>query len=87
MPVSMSLGQQVSANVRKLAGNTALKAPANTPLGLVDKIREPPLLQPPEEEDDNWDDDFEDGISFTKLQGKLEHSSSSKVFPQRRPAL
>ena len=40
-------------------------------LGLVEKIQ--PLsfvLQPPEEQTDNWDDDFEDGISFTKLQGK-----------------
>ena len=27
------------------------------------------VLQPPEEQDDNWDDDFEEGISFTKLQG------------------
>ena len=39
-------------------------------LGLVEKIQ--PLsfvLQPPEEQTDNWDDDFEDGISFTKLQG------------------
>ena len=40
-------------------------------LGLVEKIQ--PLsfvLQPPEEQTDNWDDDFEDGISFTKLQGR-----------------
>lgn len=28
------------------------------------------VLQPPEEQTDNWDDDFEDGISFTKLQGR-----------------
>ena len=40
-------------------------------LNLVEKIQ--PLsfvLQPPEEQTDNWDDDFEDGISFTKLQGR-----------------
>jgi hypothetical protein len=39
-------------------------------INLVEKIQ--PLsfvLQPPEEQTDNWDDDFEDGISFTKLQG------------------
>jgi hypothetical protein len=39
-------------------------------LNLVEKIQ--PLsfaLQPPEEQTDNWDDDFEDGISLTKLQG------------------
>lgn len=43
------------------------------PLALVEKIREPLAfaLQPPEEEDDNWDDDFEEGISFTKLQGQF----------------
>lgn len=39
-------------------------------MNLVDKIQ--PIsfvLQPPEEQTDNWDDDFEEGISFTKLQG------------------
>ncbi|TFK24391.1 Pkinase-domain-containing protein [Coprinopsis marcescibilis] len=42
---------------------------------LVEKIQ--PLsfqLQPPEEQTDNWDDDFEGGISFTKLQA-LEKTS------------
>ena len=40
-------------------------------INLVEKIQ--PLsfvLQPPEEQTDNWDDDFEEGISFTKLQGR-----------------
>lgn len=27
------------------------------------------LVVPPEEQDDNWDDDFEEGISLTKIQG------------------
>jgi hypothetical protein len=27
------------------------------------------LAVAPEEQDDNWDDDFEEGISFSKLQG------------------
>jgi hypothetical protein len=39
-------------------------------INLVEKIQ--PLsfvLQAPEEQTDNWDDDFEEGISFTKLQG------------------
>lgn len=40
------------------------------PSGLADKIREANVLQVPEEQDDNWDDDFEEGISFTKLHGK-----------------
>ncbi|KAJ7465176.1 hypothetical protein FB451DRAFT_1262864 [Mycena latifolia] len=38
---------------------------------LAEKIQIPPLsfsLQPPEEQTDNWDDDFEEGISLTKLQ-------------------
>jgi hypothetical protein len=26
--------------------------------------------EPPEEQTDNWDDDFEEGISLTKLQGQ-----------------
>ena len=30
-------------------------------------------LQPPEEQTDNWDDDFEEGISLTKLQGNFVH--------------
>lgn len=30
----------------------------------------PFVLQQPEEQTDNWDDDFEEGISFSKLQGK-----------------
>jgi len=29
------------------------------------------VLQPPEEQTDNWDDDFEEGISFSKLQGNV----------------
>ncbi|KAF9468656.1 hypothetical protein BDZ94DRAFT_686290 [Collybia nuda] len=44
-------------------------------INLVEKIQ--PLsfvLQPPEEQTDNWDDDFEEGISFTKLQA-LEKTS------------
>jgi hypothetical protein len=55
----------------------ALKAPQPAPgkplapVGLVEKIREPLafVLQQPEEQTDNWDDDFEDGPSFSKLQG------------------
>ncbi|KAG5635282.1 hypothetical protein H0H81_011830, partial [Sphagnurus paluster] len=44
-------------------------------MNLVEKIQ--PIsfvLQPPEEQTDNWDDDFEEGISFTKLQA-LEKTS------------
>ena len=37
--------------------------------GLVEKIQ-PLALASPEEQTDNWDDDFEEGISLSKLQGK-----------------
>ena len=29
----------------------------------------PAVLQQPEEQTDNWDDDFEEGISLSKLHG------------------
>ncbi|KAJ7037780.1 hypothetical protein C8F04DRAFT_1393450 [Mycena alexandri] len=68
---------------------------------LVDKIQIPPLsfsLQPPEEQTDNWDDDFEEGISLTKLQAlektpaEADHTGSSAeenartIRPQKSPA-
>ncbi|KAG8969493.1 hypothetical protein FRC03_002354, partial [Tulasnella sp. 419] len=35
---------------------------------MSDKVREQPIiLRQPEEQTDNWDDDFEDGISFSKI--------------------
>lgn len=55
------------SSARKTGAGSNIK-PAG--INLVEKIQ--PLsfvLQPPEEQTDNWDDDFEDGISFTKLQG------------------
>ncbi|KAF7966406.1 hypothetical protein HWV62_38446 [Athelia sp. TMB] len=66
---------QPSLSAFKLGGSS-FAAPLTKPtssgaIGLVEKIREPLtpfVLQPPEEEDDNWDNDFEEGISFTKLQ-------------------
>ncbi|TFK39077.1 hypothetical protein BDQ12DRAFT_630265 [Crucibulum laeve] len=58
-------------------------APAAKPgLNLVEKIQ--PLsfvLQPPEEQTDNWDDDFEEGISFTKLQA-LEKTTFEDEKPE-----
>jgi hypothetical protein len=47
-------------------------APASTALkpsvGLAEKLQQPVfVLQAPEEQTDNWDDDFEEGISFSKL--------------------
>ncbi|KAG6853052.1 hypothetical protein C0991_007196 [Blastosporella zonata] len=60
-----------SSSFNQPVGWKAGSAPNVKSLGmnLVDKIQ--PIsfvLQPPEEQTDNWDDDFEEGISFTKLQ-------------------
>ncbi|KAI6042650.1 hypothetical protein EDC04DRAFT_2657661 [Pisolithus marmoratus] len=89
---------------QSVAGPLALKAQSNmgtkpaVAVGLVEKIREPApfVLQPPEEQTDNWDDDFEDGPSFIKLQGlektpmeddKAEVDDCSQTIrPSRSPA-
>ena len=55
------MGQQPAANAKKMP----IVANVKTPLGLP----VPTILQQPEEQTDNWDDDFEEGISFTKIQG------------------
>ncbi|PFH54052.1 hypothetical protein AMATHDRAFT_53856 [Amanita thiersii Skay4041] len=60
LPVSTS--QQSACKAGSAPNVKAMK-------NLVEKIQ--PLsfvLQPPEEQTDNWDDDFEEGISFSKLQ-------------------
>ncbi|KAJ7211039.1 hypothetical protein B0H12DRAFT_389215 [Mycena haematopus] len=68
---------------------------------LAEKIQIPPLsfsLQPPEEQTDNWDDDFEEGISLTKLQalekpaadadatGSSAEENSKTIRPNKSPA-
>ncbi|KAI9573496.1 hypothetical protein HD554DRAFT_2013230 [Boletus coccyginus] len=78
----LGLQQSISAPM-------ALKAPPpapgkpSAPVGLVEKIREPLafVLQQPEEQTDNWDDDFEDGPSFSKLQA-LEKSALEDDKPE-----
>lgn len=65
--VSVSSSGGHYAPVRKLA--SANKPPIMAPF-LAEKIQ-PLVLASPEEQTDNWDDDFEDGISLTKLQGNL----------------
>ena len=48
----------------------AAKAPGSQAQHLIrEQLPMPFILQQPEEQTDNWDDDFEEGISFTKLQG------------------
>jgi hypothetical protein len=44
------------------------KTSLSPPYGLIDKIQ-PLALASPEEQTDNWDDDFEEGISLSKLHG------------------
>ena len=44
--------------------------PIAAPLGHIrETLPMPFILQPPEEQTDNWDDDFEEGISLSKLHG------------------
>jgi hypothetical protein len=65
IPTSTSVGSLASNSSGWKGGS----APNAKPI-FVEKIQ--PLsfvLQAPEEQTDNWDDDFEEGISFTKLQG------------------
>lgn len=47
--------------------------PKQNVMNLVEKIQPSFALRTPEEQTDNWDDDFLDleGISFTKLQGNI----------------
>jgi hypothetical protein len=54
-----------SSAARKVVPPTAAKNAAPLALPL------PAVLRQPEEQTDNWDDDFEEGISFSKLQGIL----------------
>jgi hypothetical protein len=65
LPSSASNGSIISAGASRKLSTASLK-PAG--VDLVQKIQ--PLsfvLQAPEEQTDNWDDDFEGGISFRKL--------------------
>lgn len=59
-------------NASSAAKPPLLAGGINGPLGIIEKSREPLpyVLQTPEEQTDNWDDDFEEGISLTKLHGK-----------------
>ena len=46
----------------------------------------PAVLVQPEEQTDNWDDDFEEGISFSKLQGTSHSPRSSTFYPVPFPS-
>lgn len=53
------------------------KTGMTAPYALVEKIQ-PLSLASPEEQTDNWDDDFEEGISLSKLQGEYTSIWASK---------
>ncbi|KIY69316.1 Pkinase-domain-containing protein [Cylindrobasidium torrendii FP15055 ss-10] len=63
IPTSTSAGSATAGGAWKMGS-----APKANVMNLVEKIQPSFVLQPPEEQTDNWDDDFEEGISFTKLQ-------------------
>ncbi|KAG9000575.1 hypothetical protein FRB90_011783 [Tulasnella sp. 427] len=48
---------------------------------LTDKIMQPAILRQAEEQTDNWDDDFEGGISFTKLQSLEKSTAEDEKSP------
>ena len=54
----------------KVGSAPTAKGPIAGPYSLIEKIQ-PLALASPEEQTDNWDDDFEEGISLSKLQGML----------------
>ena len=76
LPASTSVSSQTSS------GSSGWKI-GSVPSGinLVEKIREPLafVLRPPEVQTDNWDDDFEEGISFTKIQGYFHFSNNAAL--------
>lgn len=70
IPLSSSIGSLPSSNnlIRSkvpAVANGNLKS-SGAPLAMSGPL----ALQQPEEQTDNWDDDFEEGISLSKLQGK-----------------
>ncbi|KAG6335620.1 hypothetical protein ID866_3477 [Astraeus odoratus] len=89
--------QQAVAVPTGLKSQSSVTSKPTPAIGLIEKIREPVpfVLQPPEEQTDNWDDDFEDGPSFTKLQGLEKTPEEEKgevddyaqtIRPSRSPA-
>jgi hypothetical protein len=73
LPTSSSGGSQPTISLMSAwkAGVLPNAKPImNAPLGQIrENLPLPFTLQQPEEQTDNWDDDFEEGISLTKLQG------------------
>ncbi|KAJ7644441.1 hypothetical protein FB45DRAFT_897923 [Roridomyces roridus] len=92
--ISASPSSSTAAGAWRVVSGSAPKA------HLAEKIQIPPLsfsLQPPEEQTDNWDDDFEEGISLTKLQalektaaepdaGASAEENARTIRPNKSPA-
>lgn len=79
-PMSLNGSSMLHPSGGRMSGNASNVKPVG--INLVEKIQ--PLsfaLQPPEEQTDNWDDDFEEGISFTKLQA-LERTNVEDDKPE-----
>ncbi|KZT69616.1 Pkinase-domain-containing protein [Daedalea quercina L-15889] len=74
--MNQSVASSAPTNTRKPVALSTSKGPSSVPV--LGHIREtlpmPFILQQPEEQTDNWDDDFEEGISLTKIQA-LEKTS------------
>ncbi|KAF8583337.1 kinase-like protein [Ramaria rubella] len=94
MPVD-ALPSAPSANsllINWKPGSAPMNKAMTGPYGLVEKIQ-PLALASPEEQTDNWDDDFEEGISLSKLQAlektevheRLEENAQT-IRPNRSPA-
>ena len=65
--------QSLAAGLRAAPVPIAKGAGAPTNPLSRDALPMPFVLQQPEEQTDNWDDDFEEGISLTKLQGVYQY--------------
>jgi len=68
IPASTSSPWKLGALAVPMSLSAAAPVISNT--SAIPLIRDA-VFQQPEEQDDNWDDDFEEGISFTKIQGIL----------------
>lgn len=69
---SMGIPASTSSSSSGSAGSAGSQPTLLAPLGLYAAAgREKARVAQPEEQTDNWDDDFEEGISLTKIQGVL----------------
>ena len=100
-PIAPSNGQIIMTPSGLRSSGGALKASFLTPgmngLGIMERGREPlpPVIQEPEDQDDNWDADFEEGISLTKLQSldrsivddEKSDENARTIRPTRSPSI